>query len=124
MVEIPAALVLRAPLRPYPMRGALVGAVVGAVMFLMVRLQGLGIGEASVALGAFGCCITGGAIIGGLLPLMKWRWMSGVVVTIAGSCGMFIAFRCWRQEVTSGNTIFLGFTYGFTYAALFWRYEQ
>jgi hypothetical protein len=70
---------------------------------------------------AFG--LTAGLLAGAMLPLMKYRWLAGIVVGFAMGCGSLIGFRLWNEEFSIPAAAFLGVCMGIIYGVLFWEYQ-
>lgn len=64
-----------------------------------------------------------GLIIGAAVPLMRRRLFAGLVVGVAATIGLGVAFHFWRMDLGAGVTAFTGMSSGFIYAMLFWEYH-
>jgi hypothetical protein len=67
--------------------------------------------------------IVTGLIIGTMLPLMRFRWLAGIVVGFAASCGLIVGFHFLHESIGVPNTIFLGACFGLMYSVLLWDYR-
>ena len=113
---------LRGELRSHPIRGALIGAILG-LGFAVLELLRTNTWPPHLFAGHLLGFAVGGLIIGALFPLMKQRVAAGVVVWAGTSCGILVAGRLWWGTFQVSLSMFVGFCFGLIYAVLLWAYE-
>ncbi len=121
-IKIPG-LELIGPLRSRPLYGASIGAFVGFCFGVLSRTAHFAAEWSGRIEGFTLGGLVAGLLIGGMLPLLRSRWLAFAVVTFASTCAIAVGFYFLKEALPLPGIVFLGFIQGFVYAALLWDYK-
>jgi hypothetical protein len=111
---------LREPLSRYPVRGALVGLVVGLV-FGVLTADRAASGDVVIVRYALGAAV-GGLIIGTFLPAFRKRLWASTIVAISATVTLGVAWGV-DSALPLEAVGFAGLAFGILYGVLLWDYE-
>ena len=122
-ISIPG-LEVREPLRRYPLRGALSGALVGAFLALIADASRFEVDKSAVLWGYAAGGVATGVLIGALIPVFWNRLLAGIVVGTAAAVGLRVAGHWWRQLLTVQEYVFIAAACAIMYSLLLWDYRE
>ncbi len=123
LIQLPG-LIVREPLRPRPIAGALIGGATGLLFGAMaVVADAFQAPDRSVVTGYVYGGLAAGAIVGVLAPAFRHRGRAGLVISLAIAAGLAVAVPRWGEDWGAPLIALNGALSGLAYATLFWDYR-